>query len=98
MALEIAQVNYTGQGVLVSLDTVVSSPSTPATMTLSGLNTSDPMQGTTERIYLYLTSIDQAPWYILCPSAPSVTLTAKPEDIWVSVLGTDDVLQIIAVR
>lgn len=99
MAIELAVVETTGSTTAVSVGSLISDPNTSATLSFKLLCVSDPGAAPSGAAVVHFSAnASTEPGAYLAPHAPTFTIECAPSELWVSVHGEDEFVQIVSVR
>jgi hypothetical protein len=98
MSIQFAVIETTGDDAAIQLSTLISGSA--ASMTIKLLNTANPASGVVNVATVHRDEgggLASGEGFFLTPGAPTLTITCDPTDLWVSVHGEGEFVQIIAV-
>lgn len=96
MSIQLAVVSTTGSTGSVNLGDFIAA--NPAALSLKLLSDSDPASSPVDVATVHLSAdVQNTAGYFLTPGAPTLDIICDPSDLWVSVHGDDEFVQILAV-
>lgn len=85
MSIQIAQFEFTDSPTTTQHTSDKITASEPVEMTFGLMLATDPASPPGELAYIYPQGQDVWPWYVLTASAPTLTITCLPSELWVAV-------------